>query len=160
MSEAAKQREFTGWHMLGVIVLFFGVIIAVNLYMAFSAVGTWTGLVVENSYVASQEFNTKLAIAREREAAGWDGGLSYEGGELVFSLTGADGEAIDLSAVNVAVSRPIGVEGDQDLVLSLAEDGTHRVAVTLEPGVWNAKIAAGVPGEADYEHNARLIVGD
>lgn len=160
MSEAAKQREFTGWHMLGVIVLFFGVIIAVNLYMAFSAVGTWTGLVVENSYVASQEFNTKLAVARDREAAGWDGGLSYEDGELVFSLTGAEGEAIDLSSVNVAVSRPIGVEGDQELVLTLAEDGTHRVAVNLEPGVWNAKIAAAVPGEADYEHNARLIVGD
>lgn len=160
MSEVAKQREFTGWHMLGVIVLFFGVIISVNLYMAFSAIDTWTGLVVENSYVASQEFNTKLAIARDREAAGWTGGLDYSDGELVFSLTGGDGEPLDLTGVHVAVSRPIGIEGDQDLVLTLAEDGTHRVAVDLEPGVWNAKIAAGIADEPDYEHNARLIVGD
>ena len=44
---------------------FFGVIIAVNVVMATLASTSWTGLVVENSYVASQEFNRK-ADARPR----------------------------------------------------------------------------------------------
>ena len=49
-----RPTEFTGYHMLGVLVLYFGTIITVNLVMARFAITTWTGLVVENTYVASQ----------------------------------------------------------------------------------------------------------
>ncbi len=53
---SAASKEFTGRHMWLLAVSFFGVIISVNIVMAVSAARTWTGLVVENSYVASQEF--------------------------------------------------------------------------------------------------------
>ena len=43
-------EEFTGWHMVGVMCLFFGTIISVNLYLAYQANHSWTGLVVKNSY--------------------------------------------------------------------------------------------------------------
>ena len=56
----AGSFTFTGWHMLGVIGLFFGTIISVNFYMAYQAVHSWSGLVVENTYVASQQFNAKV----------------------------------------------------------------------------------------------------
>ena len=52
-------KEFTGRHMLAIMLAFFGTIIAVNLVMAIFASRSWTGLVVKNSYVASQEFNEK-----------------------------------------------------------------------------------------------------
>ncbi len=45
-------------------VAFFGVIIAVNVTMATIAIASWTGLVVQNSYVASQEFETQAPRAR------------------------------------------------------------------------------------------------
>lgn len=54
-----KSRAFTGRHMLATILTFFGVVIAVNLTMATLASTSWTGLVVENTYVASQQFNRK-----------------------------------------------------------------------------------------------------
>ena len=52
-------------------VAFFGVVIAVNLLMAHYAVSTFSGTVVDNSYVASQEFNGWLGAARAQRALGW-----------------------------------------------------------------------------------------
>src|SRR5690606_31679205 len=63
-STPRKGFVFTGWHMFGAMVLFFGVIISVNLYMAWQATHTWSGLVVKNTYIASQEFNGKVAEAK------------------------------------------------------------------------------------------------
>ncbi len=56
---ASKQAKgsFTGKHMLGVMIAGFGIVAAVNFYMASLAVGGFHGIVVENSYVASQKFN-------------------------------------------------------------------------------------------------------
>ena len=61
-------RNFSGKHMAIILVSFFGVVIVVNLVMARLAVSTFGGVVVENSYVASQEFNRWLEEA-EAEAA-------------------------------------------------------------------------------------------
>ena len=64
------EWTFTGRHMLLVMVAFFGVTITVNLVLAFFATSSWTGLIVKNSYVASQEYNEKLAEARAQDALG------------------------------------------------------------------------------------------
>ena len=58
--------------MLSIMLAFFGVIIAVNVVMATLASTSWTGLVVENSYVASQEFNRKAEESRAQAALGWN----------------------------------------------------------------------------------------
>ena len=50
------MAEIKGWHVFTGFALAFGVIIAVNLTLAFQAVRTFPGLEVKNSYVASQSF--------------------------------------------------------------------------------------------------------
>ena len=64
-------KRFSGWHATAIIVGFFGVVIAVNMTMATLAVRTFGGTVVENSYVASQEYNRWLAAARKQDELGW-----------------------------------------------------------------------------------------
>jgi nitrogen fixation protein FixH len=64
-------RRFSGWHATAIIVAFFGVVVAVNVTMATLAVRTFGGTVVENSYVASQEYNRWLAAARKQDELGW-----------------------------------------------------------------------------------------
>jgi nitrogen fixation protein FixH len=66
---SGRKRELTGGKVLAIFVGAFGVIIAVNLFMAYSALSTFPGLEVQNSYVASQGFNARLAKQR---ALGWD----------------------------------------------------------------------------------------
>ena len=65
-TEAKKPFTFTGWHMLAIMLAFFGTIITVNFTMAYLATSTWSGLVVKNTYVASQQFNGKAAAAKAR----------------------------------------------------------------------------------------------
>ena len=64
-------RRFSGWHATAILIAFFAVVIAVNMTMATLAVRTFGGTVVENSYVASQEYNRWLAAARRQEELGW-----------------------------------------------------------------------------------------
>mgnify|MGYP001760938923 FL=1 len=54
-------RPLTGKHVLAITLVAFGVIIGVNVLMAVKAVGTFPGLEVANSYVASQDFDRERA---------------------------------------------------------------------------------------------------
>lgn len=145
--------------MLGLMVAFFGVIISVNLFMAFSAIGTWTGLVVQNSYVASQQFNTKLANAQTQKDLGWQGGLNYETGNLVFTLRDINNAPLNPETVTIAISRPIGTKGDQTVILTQTASGDFIAPLILAPGIWNAAIVAEFDDQPAYEHHARLTVG-
>ena len=61
-----SARTLTGWHAAAIFGSFFGVIITVNLALAYSAVHTFPGLEVKNSYVASQEFDRRRTQRRRR----------------------------------------------------------------------------------------------
>ena len=56
-SKEKRPGEFTGRHMAMILVTFFGIVIAVNITMARYASSTFGGLVVDNIYVASLNFN-------------------------------------------------------------------------------------------------------
>ena len=91
-------KELTGRHVLVITLAAFGVIIAVNLVMAFLAVGSFPGLEVKNSYVASQQFDRdRLA----QENLGWTARASYDGAQLAIEIVdgqGADTDTIVASA--------------------------------------------------------------
>ena len=61
-------RELTGRHVLAITLAAFGVIIAVNMVMAFKAVSPFPGLETPNSYVASQVFDRERTA---QAALGW-----------------------------------------------------------------------------------------
>lgn len=143
MSEARAQKgEFTGRHMLVLTVSFFGVIIAVNVGMAVVSSTSWTGLVVQNSYVASQQFEEKR-IAHERQlAAGWQASFTYAPGLAQLTVRDGAGNPVDLGPVSLLINRPVGGHDDQRLTLSPSPDGGYTAAVTLGEGVWDALATA------------------
>ncbi len=151
------RGEFTGWHMLASMLAFFAIIIAVNVYLAVSASRTWTGLVVENSYVASQQFNEKERLAREQAALGWHAELSYVPGHLALDIRGSDGQAIDLGTVTVALSRPLGDREDRTVALMRGGNGVYSAAILLPRGAWNAISTAPSTPHGAFEQHSRLI---
>lgn len=157
MTEELDMKQFTGWHMLGIMVLFFGTIISVNFYMASSALNSRTGLVVKNSYVASQQFNEKLLASRAQAALNWTVDLHYADGHLNFSLTDQDGNYIHPEQVKVALTRPVGVDEDRELEL-VRDNDIYRVDNDVPSGVWNALISATIADAAPFEYRARLLV--
>jgi nitrogen fixation protein FixH len=91
---ASPPARFTGWHMAAILGAFFGVVIVVNVVMARLASSTFSGEVVANSYVASQDFTRWLAEARAAAALGWRAQPVLAGGNLQVDLTDASGRAL------------------------------------------------------------------
>ena len=140
--KAFTTGPFTGRHMAMIIVAFFAVVIAVNLLMARYATSTFGGVVVQNSYVASQNFNKWLDEAAREKAMGWNAEAKRQAdGRLVISLTGAPAEGVALSA---DARHPLGRMPDQGLRFERQADGRFVSDQALPAGRWRLRIEANV----------------
>jgi nitrogen fixation protein FixH len=126
-------RTFTGRHMAAILVAFFGVVIAVNFTMARFASATFGGVVVENSYVASQHFNRWLDEAEAERALGWDAVAAWRpDGRLAVTLRGAPPDA----EVAATARHPLGRAADRDFTFEPAGDLRFVSRETLPEGRW------------------------
>lgn len=150
-------RPFTGKHMLLCMVAFFGVIIMVNLTMATLANLSWTGLIVKNSYVASQNFNEHLRAGRAQAALGWASTLTYDNARLTFALRDRSGALLKADSVRVEIGRPATETSDRTLALSAGGDGHFSAVQDLAPGQWDLRATARVD-EQVYVREARILV--
>ena len=151
-------RPFTGKHMLGVLFLFFGTIITVNLIMAYYANTTWSGLVVKNSYVASQEFNGKVDQVKVQEALGYKGKLVSVKGKLDWSLTAKDGAPVVAETVTVLFRRPVTDKSDVTVNLNRNADGTWSANHTIDDGLWIAVVDAATRDAGNWRETLRFSV--
>jgi len=130
-------RRLTGRHVLAIAVGAFGLVIAANLAMLFAATGTFPGLVVENSYVASQQWNERVAA---RQALGWTGTIAHDGTWFEVRLTDAEGVPVAGPALAVTVGRPTTEAEDIRFELAAA-DGVYRSRLPLAGGLWRVEVA-------------------
>ena len=130
-------RRFTGWHMLAILVAFFGTVIAVNFVMAWYATRTFGGTVVDNSYVASQEFNRWLAEARAQEQLGWTKTVAVdEERHVTVAAAVADGRPLAGLSATALARHPLGREADVPLRFVPAGEGKLRSVEALPAGRW------------------------
>lgn len=128
----------TGPKFFAIFASFFVVIISVNLVLAYSAVKTFPGLEVKNSYVASQTFDKDR---QAQEALGWTIDARVQHGELHLMITDADGKPVEVKSVNGTFGRATSVRDDQ--APAFVFDGTmYRAPVTTAPGNWNLRFEA------------------
>lgn len=136
-----KNGKFTGWHMTTILVAFFGIVMAVNFNMARMAVGTFGGTVVDNSYVASQNYNRWLASADKQGKLGWNVKLSLSADRHVVIDARLNGSALeDLRAVGDAL-HPLGRADDIALAFMPQSDGRLQSKAALPAGRWNVQLS-------------------
>lgn len=133
-------RRFTGVHMGMVMVAMFGTIITVNLVMARYAVATFGGVVVENSYVASQRFNGWLAEARAQEALGWSRQVGVDHRRFVHIALHGSGAPLDGAVVSVLATHPLGRKAPRALRFVRGNDGGYVSDSPIGPGRWLLRI--------------------
>ena len=153
----AQKGEFTGKHMLLLAVAFFGVIVSVNVGMAIVASTSWTGLVVTNSYVASQEFEDKRIAHEKQTAAGWQASFTYAPGLAQLIVRDGAGNPVDLGPVSMQINRPVGGHDDETLTLSRSPDGGYNAILTLGEGVWDL-VATATTDTGPFELHERFKV--
>ncbi|MGB0410443.1 MAG: FixH family protein [Pikeienuella sp.] len=129
--------EITGRHVLGGFVAAFGIIISVNLTLAYNAVQTFPGIEVKNSYVASQGFDENRAA---QEALEWDVAATVRGDRLHLSIQ-HKGDAVTPVIESATFGRATSVAADQ--TPAFARVGGELVApIEAGPGNWNLRIKA------------------
>ena len=156
-----RERHFTGRHMLAIMVAFFSVIIAVNLTMALFARSSWTGFVVENTYVASQQFNQKAAEGRAQAELGWMPELILADGMVRYRLVDSGGAVVAASRVTAIFHRPVSAAEDSELALTPQADGWFSAPVDfLGDGAWIAEFESEAGIERPYRDIRRLTLKD
>ncbi len=158
--------RFTGTHMFLVMLLFFGTIISVNVIMAVAATGSWSGLVVKNSYVASQQFNAKLEDMKRQQKLGWTVAVTASETKVAVALNDAGGKPV-AAKLSVAMTRPNTDHDDHVLTLALAPSGRYEAETKLGAGAWDATVTA-VDGKTEsfvttkrlYIEPARIAGGE
>ncbi len=127
-------KRFTGRHATAILVGFFGVVIAVNLLMASYATGTFGGVVVENSYVASQEYNRWLDAAEKQKELGWKIVPGVDAGRRVTVQVSVEG-----ATVRGFAGHPLGRAPDVPLMFE-KRGGTFTSRQPLPAGRWKVHL--------------------
>ena len=132
------EKPLTGRHVFAIFLMAFGTIISVNIFMAYSAIKTFPGVEVENSYIASQTFDQRKFNEIDLR---WVTHASYENGQLEFSIRDQDGHAIHAGAIDAVIGRPTTDRYDErvDFVI---QQGVYTASIPLDAGMWMLKINA------------------
>lgn len=151
------MAELTGRKVFAITAGAFGVIIAVNLAMAYSAISTFPGIEVGNSYVASQKFD---AARSAQEALGWDLDLAHDPDRGILTLQFRDrdsGLPAPVTDLKVLVGRTTEAREDQVPNFTM-RSGVWEAAVALGRGKWMIRIDAVAPDGTAFQQRRELFV--
>ncbi|MFW5655177.1 MAG: FixH family protein [Roseicyclus sp.] len=143
-------RKLTGWHVLAIFVGGFGIIFAVNFYMAYSAVSTFPGMEVSSSYADSQTFDVRREA---QEALGWDASVALEGDTLVLTLVDAEGRPVYPAELDALLTRPTSRLEDQPLELVRGANGALTAPVSVSEGRWRLRLTGVARDGTEYRNN-------
>lgn len=155
---AASPKPITGKHVLVSLIAFFGVIITVNLTMAYLANSTWSGLIVKNGYVASQSFDKDLARSKAQDAMGWTVDMTHTMDRVRFTFTGKDASKIEGLQITGQLERPTTDRDDQSLTFSSIGAGVYTSPAKLAPGIWELELEAKGKDAISYRKIFRFMV--
>ena len=154
-SDAKPVKPLTGRKVFIILASAFGVILAVNITLLVSAVKTFPGLEVKNSYVASQTFDDR-AIAQR--ALGWAPEIRYADGQMNLSIF-AGGEFIFPEFIDLRVGRP--THGREDVIPVLLRDTIgYWFNIDLNDGKWFVCVKAEDANGEPFDQRLELFVTD
>lgn len=139
-------RVFTGRSMLLWLGCFFGVMFAANAVFVYFALTSWTGLEVDSSYKAGQQYQHEIDAAKVQTARGWDIGAQLEragDGVAHLRINARDRNGAPLTGLPVIATlhRPTHRAEDRDVVLAEGEAGIYSGQVeALGAGQWDLVI--------------------
>ena len=148
--------EITGRKVFAIVASFFGVIIIVNLFMAYNAISTFPGLEVKNSYVASQGFDRNREA---QEALGWQLSPDYDAaeGRLRLTFTDASGGPADVVGLAVLVGRAT-IARDDSTPQFTRTAGVFEAPLTLDPGKWMLRVEAEAADGTMFRQRIELFI--
>lgn len=148
------RGRLTGIKVLIAVVSFFGIVTAVNVFMAFKAVSTFPGLEVASSYVAGRGFDGRRDA---QEALGWTIEQDYRPGNMSLRITDASGAPVEARAFGALIGRVTIARDDQEPDFVWTGQG-YEAAVELGSGEWMMKVQAIARDGTPFERRLDFVV--
>ena len=138
MSEGLHfPRPITGRHVLIAMIVFFGVIFAVNGVFLYVSLETHPGVTTEDAYRKGLNYNRELDERDRQNALGWVVAVSHDGGIATVRLTGAGGGMLTGMTVALEAHRPASDAEDRVLAVEETAPGVFRATgPALSQGRW------------------------
>ncbi|MEO0816446.1 MAG: FixH family protein [Pseudomonadota bacterium] len=157
----AKGKELKGWHVLLIMLGFFGVIFAVNGVFLYHAITSHPGEIVEKSYLQGLNYNDRLETRALQAERGWTAAMGIEADTLVVVVADGDGRA--LSRLGMAAQfLPTASNGAAiDVPLTASGAGTYAADLSGVPSGTYEVDLRGYEGDAQtpvLEARKRLYV--
>ena len=137
-----SEKKLKGWHVLLIMLGFFGVIFAVNGVFLYHAVTSFPGEDVKKSYVQGINYNQTLAARAAQAELGWRAEAGLQDDTVIFRLSDADAQPLSNYTVIGELRRLATQEADQVLAFRAAPGGEYIApSGTLEAGQWRLRIS-------------------
>jgi nitrogen fixation protein FixH len=156
--------ELKGWHVLAMLLAFFGITIAVNVVFTTYALSTFSGEDVSKPYVRGLEYNNTLAARAAQAKLKWTASIEMvradsSGADVTVVVTGGNGEPLSALELSAKLRRPTDARLDRDLTLSAIGEGRYRARVDdLAAGQWDVIARVGAAEAPLFEAERRVLL--
>jgi nitrogen fixation protein FixH len=162
-TENKPVKKLTGKKVLMILLALFGVVFAVNGYMIYMALKTFTGE-KEHAYLEGLHFNETLNARAKQSELGWDMSLGFTrgpAGDALFSaeLVDKDKKPVTGAKMTGTIGRATQSNDDKKLVFNETKPGVYTAHIqTLERGKWLFAAKAKSTGKPDFEAETELSI--
>ena len=160
MSLASNPTRFrlTGWHVLAMFVVFFGVDIAVNTVMIVGAYKTYPGEVADNPYEDGLAYDSTIGRKEAQAKLGWRMTAGLEGASVVrITAVGPGARPVMGLRFQASLGRPATETGKRVLAFRETAPGVYDAATAPVSGAWDVKVTAYDARGRRFDAERRLI---
>jgi nitrogen fixation protein FixH len=163
-TSSANLRPITGRFVLVVTVLFFAIVISVNMVMMRLAIATLPGTEVDSAYSASLAYQKEIWAAQQQDRRDWkvDAHLERKAdgdAQLNIEAKAPDGTPLAGLSMLARLERPTDRRGDRTFDVSESVGGAYRgVAQGVAAGQWDLVIEADHDGQRVFLSRNRVVL--
>ena len=134
---------------------FFGTVFAANFLMAYDAVSTFRGEVVDNPYEAGLHYDSQIAAADAQSKRHWQVDVTLAGA-LRATFRDAQGQPLAGLDVSGNFAAPADKARDRRFAMRETAPGVYVGASPPASGVWDLELTAARGGQTLFRSNNRV----
>jgi len=143
MTDASPSGfRITGRHVAIGLILFFGIVIALDVLFATLAYRTFSGQAATNPYTAGLLFNRTLAQREAEAKLGWHVAFRQTDADASLVFTDRYGQPLDGLTITASLERPATESGRRPITFPPKGGGVYTADIAGLSGAWDIKASA------------------
>ena len=160
-AHTVRSPELRGWHVILIVVGFFGTFMTVDIAMAIKAYATFPGEVTDKPYEEGLAFNRTLSERSEERALGWKAKVDVSAinvGRSAITLTITDPQDAPVRGLSLKarLERPATETGRLFPRFTEIKPGVYQAMAPDTPGAWDLSVSGTDRDGRPFEAERRL----